>query len=126
MLTMERPGVEAAAHDTFSYWCQWFATNPATGAAYSLGGAAALTPRLAMRWARQRGQDIGPQLNPPGSWVIDGWLQDERELAKALYQLTVGITYDLTVYEESAEYALTIRPIAIPPITDPANGGGSC
>ena len=109
--------------DTYSYWCQWSGRNSVTGDVFSLGGTAARTPRLAMRWAYQRALDIGPQLSPPASWVIDGWMQDERELEKALHNLTVGTEYVLTIYEESTEFALVVRPVAGPPVSAPGFGG---
>ncbi|TDT93334.1 hypothetical protein EDD99_8143 [Streptomyces sp. 846.5] len=124
MLTMERPAAEAAVSGTFSYWCEWVGTDPVTGAVFFLGAESELNPRLAMRWAYARGQAIAPQLTPPASWVIGGWLQDDRERLKAVHQLTDGVEYVLTVREESAKYMLTIRPIpSVPLVADAEHGG---
>jgi len=111
VLTMERPSVEAPADDVAGYWCQWVGVDPATGGVHSLGGAATLTPRLAMRWAQRRAQEIATQLTPPASWVIFGWAQDLAELERALRQLAVGIEYTREFYEEGDRYVLSVRPV---------------
>ena len=123
MLTIERPAVQSPTVDVAGYWCQWSGINPATGIVHPLGGAATLTPRLAMRWAHQRAQAIATQLDPPASWVISGWTQDLAELERALYQIRVGIEYTRTFYEESARYVLSVRPVTDDQPTAPIGGG---
>lgn len=110
-ITVDRPAAEAPAVDTAAgYWCEWCWVS-ATGTARTLAAAPMLTPRLAIRWARERACVFVAQLDPPVSWAIIGWTQDLAERWRALHRLMDGEEYILA-FPEDGSYVLTVRPVS--------------
>ncbi|MCX5049383.1 hypothetical protein [Streptomyces sp. NBC_00474] len=70
----------------------------------------AASPRLALRWMRERTSHITDQLDAPYAQPGRHWLTDEAEHERALSYLTTGTAYQLTLYDENTRYVLAACP----------------
>ncbi|MFD4306788.1 hypothetical protein ACFWRY_29185 [Streptomyces albidoflavus] len=75
-----------------------------------LGAHDATSPRLALRWLRERTQHITDQLDAAYARPGLHWLTDEAEHGRALAYLTGGTGYQLTLHDESTRYVLLAYP----------------
>ncbi|MGD9483644.1 hypothetical protein WDH52_10340 [Streptomyces sp. TRM70308] len=71
----------------------------------------ARSPRLALRWLRNRAQHIANQLDPPHAQPLRHWLVDEAAHEHALHLLATGHPYHLTAYDDEAHYHLHAEPL---------------
>ncbi|AYN43776.1 hypothetical protein D9753_20370 [Streptomyces dangxiongensis] len=78
-----------------------------------LGSHDATSPRLALRWLRERARDITDQLDAPYAQPGLHWLTDEAEHERALAYMTGGTGYQLTLYDESTRYVLLAYPVGV-------------
>ncbi|MFP8886469.1 hypothetical protein [Streptomyces mangrovi] len=99
---------------TRSYWCEAIAHTLDDGRTFWLGTHAAGSPRLALRWLRQRARHIGDQLDPPAARPVLAWLHDDRAHEHALAHLASGTAYTHTVFDDAVRYLLTARPTTRP------------
>ncbi|SFK30523.1 hypothetical protein SAMN05192584_10541 [Streptomyces pini] len=67
-----------------TYRCQATASTPDDGRTFPLGTHAAGSPRLALRWLRQRARHISDQLDPPAARPVLAWLHDDQAHEHAL------------------------------------------
>ncbi|WP_374117872.1 hypothetical protein [Streptomyces sp. S07_1.15] len=75
-----------------------------------LSARTATSPRLALRWLRDRTRDITDQLDPPYAQPGRHWLTDEAEHERALAYLAAGTAYQLTLHDEECRYVLVAHP----------------
>ncbi|MFE2316256.1 hypothetical protein ACFXC8_24510 [Streptomyces sp. NPDC059441] len=70
----------------------------------------ATSPRLALRWLRERTRNVTDQLDT--AYVHPGrhWLRDETEHERALTYLTTVTAYQLTLHDENTCYVLVAYP----------------
>ncbi|MEU1068766.1 MULTISPECIES: hypothetical protein [Streptomyces] len=80
-----------------------------------LGAHDATSPRLALRWLRERTQHITDQLDAAYAQPGRHWLTDEAEHERALAYLTSATGYQLTLYDESTRYVLLAYPAGATP-----------
>jgi hypothetical protein len=93
-----------------SYQC-WATAYPVhEGRSIALGAHGAASPRLAVRWLRERTRDITDQLDSAYAQPGHHWLTDESEHARTLAYLTAGTAYQLTLYDENTRYVLVAHP----------------
>lgn len=93
-----------------SYQC-WAAAYPVHEAdCIVLGVHAAASPRLALRWLRERTGGITDQLDAAYAQPGRHWLTDEAEHERALAYLTAGTAYQLALHDENTRYVLVIYP----------------
>ena len=78
--------------------------------AIPLGSHGARSPRLALRWMRERTSHVTDQLDAAYAQPGRHWLTDEAEHERALSYLTTGTAYQLTLYDENTRYVLTACP----------------
>lgn len=76
----------------------------------NLGSHQATSPRLALRWIRDRTSHVVDQLDTAYAQSGHYWLTDEAEHERALAYLTSGSAYQLTLHDESTRYVLTASP----------------
>ncbi len=101
--------VEADGQDA-SYTC-WAAAYPLHDVrSIPLGSHATASPRLALRWLRERTSHITDQLDAPYAQPGRHWLTDEPEHERALAYLAAGTAYRLTLYDDSTRYVLVAYP----------------
>jgi hypothetical protein len=99
-----------------AYEC-WAAARPRyeTGEALPevipLGSRTAASPRLALRWLRERAAAVTDQLDTPFARPGRHWLTDEREHERALASLSAGRAYRLTFHDERTTYVITATPM---------------
>ncbi len=79
-----------------------------------LGAHAADSPRLALRWLRQRADHISDQLDPPAARTVLAWLHDHQAHEHALAVLASGTPYTHTVCDDTVRYLLTAQPTTRP------------
>jgi hypothetical protein len=72
-----------------------------------------MSPRLALRWLRERTRHITDQLDAAYAQPSLCWLTDEAEHERALDHLTAGTGYELTLYDESTRYVLLAYPVGV-------------
>jgi hypothetical protein len=75
-----------------------------------LGSHDAMSPRLALRWLRERTMNVTDQLDMAHAQPGRYWLRDEREHERALTYLTTGTAYQLALHDESTRYVLVAYP----------------
>ncbi|MFI1965837.1 hypothetical protein ACH429_17295 [Streptomyces pathocidini] len=93
-----------------AYQC-WATAYPLHGLCpILLGASTAATPRLALRWLRDRTGHITDQLDAPYAQPGRHWLWDEADHERALTYLAAGRAYQLTLHDESAQYVLVVYP----------------
>ncbi|RZE99788.1 hypothetical protein C0L86_13405 [Streptomyces sp. SCA2-2] len=80
-----------------------------------LGAHDATSPRLALRWLRERTQHVTDQLDAAYAQPGLHWLTDEAEHGRALAYLTNGSGYQLTLHDESTSYVLLAYPAGATP-----------
>jgi hypothetical protein len=78
--------------------------------AIPLGSHDAASPRLALRWLRDRTRHITDQLDTAYAQPGLYWLTDESEHERALAYLTAGTGYQLTLYDDTTRYVLAAYP----------------
>ncbi|MGC8920164.1 hypothetical protein AB7952_15860 [Streptomyces sp. PG2] len=94
------------------YHCQAYAYPLNEVRSIPLGSHNAASPRLALRWLRERTWHITDQLDPAYAQPGLHWLTDQPEHERALAYLASGTGYQLTLYDDSARYVLAIYPPA--------------
>ncbi|WP_225877403.1 hypothetical protein [Streptomyces resistomycificus] len=75
-----------------------------------LGSHGAASPRLALRWLRERTRHVTDQLDTAYAQPGRYWLTDEAEHERVLAYLTTGTAYQLTLYAENTRYVLVAGP----------------
>ncbi|WSP77561.1 hypothetical protein OG324_21205 [Streptomyces sp. NBC_01236] len=75
-----------------------------------LGSRDATSPRLALRWLRERTTNVTDQLDTAYAQPGRYWLRDETEHDRALAYLTSGMAYQLTLHDENTRYVLVACP----------------
>ncbi|MFI1014231.1 hypothetical protein [Streptomyces sp. NPDC020965] len=92
------------------YWCEATAHPSAEEVrVHLLGSRTTNTSRLALRWLRDRAQDITDQMDEPYAEQGRQWLTDEAEHERALRTLTQGQLYELTLHDDATRYVLSAR-----------------
>ncbi|MFF3911116.1 hypothetical protein ACFYZJ_35395 [Streptomyces sp. NPDC001848] len=76
----------------------------------ALGSHRAASPRLALRWIRERTSHITDQLDTAYARPGRHWLTDEPEHERALAYLATGTAYQLTLHDDSTRYVLVAYP----------------
>ncbi|MGQ4383058.1 hypothetical protein [Streptomyces sp. SAS_270] len=79
-----------------------------------LGSHDTASPRLALRWLRERTRNITDQLDPAYTQPGRHWLTDETEHERALAHLTTGTAYQLTLHDDTTRYVLVAYPPGAP------------
>ncbi|WP_055494789.1 hypothetical protein [Streptomyces sp. TP-A0356] len=93
-----------------SYQC-WATAYPLhEDCSIPLGSHGATSPRLALRWVRERTSQITDQLDAAYAQPGRHWLTDEPENERALAYLAAGTAYQLTLYDDSTRYVLVANP----------------
>jgi hypothetical protein len=92
------------------YWCEAIAHTPADHRVFHLGGNPTRSPRLAVRWLRERVGDVADQLDRPYADPGRYWLTDEPEHERARSTLSRGEVYVFRLYDETTRYILSARP----------------
>lgn len=70
------------------------------GPVISLGENRANSPRLAMRWVRDRAEQLAHQLDAPYARPVHAWLGDKEELEWAVEFVTAGQPYVFTARDD--------------------------
>lgn len=84
------------------------------GQSVLLGSLRAKSPRLAMRWLRERAGHVADQVDAPYARPLRSWLIDGLEHQWALDGLARGESYVFRVRdEEGALYVLTAEPATV-------------
>ncbi|SEO22081.1 hypothetical protein SAMN05216267_102068 [Actinacidiphila rubida] len=91
------------------YWCEVTA-HAASGHVIPLGSFAPQNRRLALRWLRNRAQDVTDQLDEPYARPGRHWLTDMAEHERAMAVLAQGAPYSVTFADDACRYRLTIHP----------------
>ncbi|GHD91677.1 hypothetical protein [Streptomyces naganishii] len=110
MLTSTTPVPLGAAIRSLPYLCRAAAYPVNEVRAIPLGSHGVASPRLALRWLRERTQHITDQLDAPYAQPGLHWLTDEAEHERALAYMTSGMGYQLTLHDESTRYVLLVYP----------------
>ncbi|MFD7991301.1 hypothetical protein [Streptomyces mexicanus] len=108
MLT--HPEAPTAGSPFHPYQCQAVAYPMDEARSISLGSHGATSPRLALRWLRERTRHITDQLDAAYARPGLHWLTDETEHERALAYLTAGTGYQLTLHDDSTRYVLAAYP----------------
>ncbi|WP_425265169.1 hypothetical protein [Streptomyces regalis] len=95
---------------TGEYLCRAAAYPLHEASSIPLGSHDAASPRLALRWLRERTSNITDQLDAAYAQPGHYWLTDEAEHEQALAYLTTGTAYRLTLYDETTCYVLVAYP----------------
>ncbi|MEU8749780.1 hypothetical protein AB0C88_04790 [Streptomyces chartreusis] len=75
-----------------------------------LGAHGAASPRLALRWLRERTGHVADQLDAAYAQPGRYWLTDEAEHERALTCRATGTAYQRTLYDENTRYVLIAYP----------------
>lgn len=110
MLMSAPPVVLSTGSRPLPYQCRAAAYPLNEVRSIPLGSHDATSPRLALRWLRERTQHITDQLDATNARPGLHWLTDEAEHERALAYLTGGTSYQLTLYDESTRYVLLAYP----------------
>lgn len=82
------------------------------GPAIPLGESRTNSPRLAVRWLRERAEDVADQLDASYARPVRAWLRDAEELEWALAFLSVGEPYVYRATDgQGTHYVLTAQPV---------------
>ncbi|WP_369235499.1 hypothetical protein AB5J56_25985 [Streptomyces sp. R21] len=110
MLTPTATEDLAAEGQSSSYRC-WAVAYPVhENHSILLGSHNAASPRLALRWLRERTRNVTDQLDTAYAQPGRHWLTDEPEHERALSYLTTGTAYQLTLHDESTRYVIVAYP----------------
>ena len=110
MLTPTTPEDLAAAGQSGTYRC-WAAAYPLhETSSILLGAHDATSPRLAVRWLRERTRNVTDQLDMAYAQPGRYWPRDETERERALAYLTTGTAYQLALHDENTRYVLVAYP----------------
>lgn len=110
MLTATTADLLSAEDSWGAYRC-WAAAYPLhQTSAILLGSHGAASPRLALRWLRERTGHVTDQLDAAYAQPGRYWLTDEAEHERALTYLATGTAYQLTLYDENTRYVLIAYP----------------
>lgn len=119
--TVEAPPL---GHVQSGYRTQAVAHLPDGWSVY-LGGIPTKSPRLAMRWMRERAGHVADQLDESHARPLHSWLNDRFEHQRALEGLARGESYIFRAWdEEGVLYAFTAEPTAGPPVPRPYQAAG--
>lgn len=113
MLTSTAPVLLGTGTRRLPYLCRAAAYPVNEVRAIPLGSQDAASPRLALRWLRERTQHITDQLDAPHAQPGLHWLTDEAEHERALAYMTSGTGYQLTLHDESTRYVLLVYPAGV-------------
>ncbi|WP_194074703.1 hypothetical protein [Streptomyces barkulensis] len=103
-------GLRSLGPATRLYRCQAIASTPDDGRTFPLGAHTAGSPRLALRWLRQRARHIADQLDPSAARPLLAWLHDDQAHEHALAVLASGMPYTHTIRDDTVRYQLTAHP----------------
>lgn len=95
---------------TTTYTCRAAAYPLYETSSINLGSHQTTSPRLALRWLRERTGHVIDQLDTAHAQPGRHWLTDEPEHERALAYLTTGTAYQLTLHDESTRYVLVAYP----------------
>ncbi|MEU6919434.1 hypothetical protein [Streptomyces olindensis] len=108
------PHGRLAATEPDNAYCCWAAAYPANETrSILLGSHTTPSPRLALRWLRERTSNITDQLDAAYARPGRHWLNDEPEHERALAILTGGTAYQLTLHDENTRYVLVACPLGV-------------
>ncbi|MGR6971382.1 hypothetical protein ACU639_17640 [Streptomyces cynarae] len=110
MLTSTRAEEPTAGGQRASYQCRAAAYPLHEVRSIALGSHRAASPRLAVRWLRERTTHITDQLDAAYAQPGRHWLTDEAEHERALAYLATGTAYQLTLYDDTTRYVLVAYP----------------
>lgn len=110
MLMSAPPVVLSTGSRPLPYQCRAAAYPLNEVRSIPLGSHDATSPRLALRWLRERTQHITDQLDAAYAQPGLHWLTDEAEHERQLAFLNGGTGYQLTLYDESTRYMLLAYP----------------
>ena len=110
MLTPTTGDLLTAEERGSTYRC-WAAAYPLHETkTIALGSHSAASPRLALRWLRERTRHVTDQLDNAYAQPGRYWLTDEAEHERALTYLSTGTAYQLTLYDETTRYVVMACP----------------
>ncbi|SOE28432.1 hypothetical protein SAMN05442782_5264 [Streptomyces sp. OK228] len=115
MLTPTTPEDLAAEGQGGAYRCCATAYPLQETSPIPLGSHDATSPRLALRWLRERTRNVTDQLDMAYAQPGRYWLRDENEHERALAYLTTGTAYQLTLHDENTRYVLVAYPPGVTP-----------
>ncbi|MFJ9585652.1 hypothetical protein [Streptomyces acidicola] len=95
---------------TTTYTCRAAAYPLYETTSVNLGSHQTTSPRLALRWLRERTGHVIDQLDTAYAQPGRHWLTDEPEHERVLAYLTTGTAYQLTLHDESTRYVLVAYP----------------
>lgn len=93
-----------------AYWCEAMAHTTADDRVLHLGGRLTSSPRLAVRWLRDRVRDVTDQLDRHYAAPGRHWVLDEPEHEQARSALAQGEAYVFRLYDDTTCYMLSARP----------------
>ncbi|MEU5100256.1 hypothetical protein [Streptomyces sp. NPDC020996] len=111
MLTSTHTDAPDVSTQPLPYQCRAAAYTLDDARSIPLGSHDAASPRLALRWLRERTHHITDQLEAAYARPGLHWLTDEAEHERALTYLASGTGYQLTLYDDSTRYVLVIYPL---------------
>jgi len=97
-----------AQGNTYRCWAVAYPVHETSSILLGLHDAA--SPRLALRWLRERTSHVTDQVDTAYAQPGRHWLTDEPEHERALAYLTTGTAYRLTLHDESARYVIVAYP----------------
>ncbi|CAL9301769.1 hypothetical protein SUDANB66_03414 [Streptomyces sp. SudanB66_2053] len=110
MLTSAPPEALNASRRPLPYRCRAAAYPLNEVRSVPMGLHDATSPRLALRWLRERTRHITDQLDAAYAQAGLHWLTDETEHERALAYMTGGTGYQLTLYDGNTRYVLVVHP----------------
>lgn len=105
------PPTRSLSPPSAAYWVQALAHAPG-GHTYNLEASVRATPRLAMRWLRERASHIADQLDPRATYQLRSWSSGNEALEHALALLVQGNAYTHTILDDGTLYVLLASPLA--------------
>ncbi|PKR43397.1 hypothetical protein CWE27_20670 [Streptomyces sp. EAG2] len=115
MLTPAPPATPRPESQPLPYQCRAAAYPMNEAHSIPLGSHETTSPRLALRWLRERTQHITDQLDAAYAQPGLYWLTDEAEHERALAYMTSGTGYQLTLRDDSTRYVLLAYPAGATP-----------
>lgn len=110
MLTSAQPEAPMTGSRLLRYQCQAAAYPMGEVRSIPFGAHIAASPRLALRWLRERTRHVTDQLDTTYAQPGLHWLTDEAEHERALAYLTTATGYQLTLYDDTTRYVLAVYP----------------
>lgn len=92
------------------YWCEATAHTTVDRPVLHLGGRLTSSPRLAIRWLRDRVRDVTDQLDRHYAAPGRHWVLDEPEHEQARSALAQGEAYVFRLHDDTTCYMLSARP----------------